>query len=287
VWPEYGTYLGPFLLALALLGIFFSLRRHAWVAVLFAVAFLLMLGHVAPWAPWALLKGHVFPFKEMRVPSRFRCEVSMFLAVFVGFAVDGLPRLLSLALPGSRRMLRTGILAIALIGVGDMCAVGLEWFRVCFNNPPEQVVAVSPHLYVHGEGLASMIDQPRQNRIRLECWDEWGFGAGAPLWEGDVPQARATSSAVHVANVRRTQNTFAFDVDAQVPSRVLLNSTYDRGWTSTVGTVQEQSKLLVVDVPAGHSQVLVKYWPRWIGPGLLLTAIGLCVSIAFWFRRRA
>jgi hypothetical protein len=130
-----------------------------------------------------------------------------------------------------------------------------------------------------------MIDQPRQNRIRLACWDEWGFSAGAPRWEGDVPQAIAAPGAkVVVTNVKRTQNTFSFHVEAEAQGRVLLNSGYDRGFRSNVGAVGEENKLLVLDVPPGSHDVHVKYWPHGLTLGFLLSFAGLAGSAAAFVR---
>ncbi len=160
-----------------------------------------------------------------------------------------------------------------------MIAVGIDWFQVCFGNAPEQRVAPSARLYVHGPNLAGMIDQPRQNRMRLACWDEWGFGAGAPMWDGDVPQARpAPGAAARVETVRRTQNTFTLDVVADQPSRVLVNGTYDRGWRTDVGTLADEGKLLVLDLPAGRHHVTLRYWPHGLTLGFVLTALGLVGS---------
>lgn len=281
VWPEYGTYIGPFLLVLAAIGAIVCAFESPWLVALAVVCFVLMMGHFSPVAPWAVLKAHVYPFKEMRVPSRFRCEVSMFLAVFAGIAVDRLPQKLAGFSRKAGKIGRTLALAIAFIGAGDMIATGIAWFTVCFNNPPEQKVAVSPRLYVHGPNLSGMIDQPRQNRIRLACWDEWGFSAGAPMWEGDVPQAVAAPGAkVVVTNVVRTQNKFSFHVEAEAPGRVLVNSGYDRGFRSNVGTVGEENKLLVLDVPQGSHDVRMEYWPHGLTLGFFLSFVGLAGSIA-------
>lgn len=285
VWPEYGTYIGPFLLGLALVGLLAAGFDAPWLVVLATVSFVLMMGHFSPAAPWAVLKGHVFPFKEMRVPSRFRCEVSMFIALFAGMAIDVLPRRLGGASRKAKDWTRTVVLAFALVGAGDMMATGIAWFQVCFTNPPEQKVAASARLYVHGPNLASMIDQPRQNRMRLACWDEWAFSAGAPMWEGDVPQARPGPGEKAVVEVvRRTQNKFSIDVVAEAPSRILVNSGYDRGWRSNVGEVRDQDKLLVVDVPAGRHHLSLEYWPHGLTAGLVLTMLGLLGSIVAFSR---
>ena len=47
-----------------------------------------MLGHAGKYAPWSILKEHVYPFKQMRVPSRFNAEITMFLAAFGALGID-------------------------------------------------------------------------------------------------------------------------------------------------------------------------------------------------------
>ena len=127
-----------------------------------------------------------------------------------------------------------------------------------------------------------MYDQPRQNRGRAGCWDEWGWNSGAALWDGDVPQARAADDGVVVNSVSRTANTFTVDVTATRPSRVLLNSTWDKQWQVDVGTTASQSTLLVVDVPAGNAVLHARYLPRTFWPGVLLTVLGIAGTSALF-----
>lgn len=293
VWPEYATYFGPLLIALALLGMLAGGVESVWLLALMLLCGAFMWGHGHRLAPWHILKTYIFPFKEMRVPSRFAVEVSMFLAAFIGIAVDKLPkRLARFSTPAVGRAVRGAVLLVALVGVGDMMGVGIDWFRTCFYNPPLAKVMPSKRLYLGGAGLASnFVDQPHQNRGRIACWDEWGWNAGAALWEGDVPQAKAADDGVVVTAVTRTQNTFTIDINAERPSKVLVNSTYDKQWRTDVGQIIEQDSLLVVAVPAGQAAVHLRYLPRLFWPGVLLTLLGIAATSALFVvlarRRRA
>ncbi len=291
VWGEYGMYLGPIVVGLALVGLLLAGVRRAWLWVLLVVSLVLMAGDYAPKAPWTVLRAHVFPFKDMRVPSRFGLEASMILAAAAGLAVD---RLTALARKVARSLdvfdaVRVGILGLALVGVGDVISVGLDVASVSFGGQPEDpTIKPSPQLYI-GSRAPNMIDGPRENLARTTCWEEWGFGVGAPLWEGDVPQARASDpAAATVENVVRTPNTFTADVTASAPTRIVFNSAYDKGWRSDVGVALEQDKQLVVDVPAGKHHLKVRYRPKTFGLGVALTALGTVGSIAavVWLTRR-
>ena len=289
VWPEYGSYLGPIVLVLAFVGIALAGLQNAWMLAPLALAFLLMLGHAGTFAPWTILKGHVFPFKEMRVPSRFCVEVSMFLAAFAGLACDRIGNMGRRYLKNLRASegLRTVVFATALIGVGDILGVGLFWMDKCFTQPAETRPPPSTRLYLGGPGMAhELADQPQQNRGRLQCWEEWGFGAGAPLWEGDVPQARATDDGAVVEVANRTPNTFSVDVTATRPTRIRLNTSYDLGWRSDLGKVIELDRQLALELPPGRHHVRMRYWPRLMTAGIGITGLGMAAVVLLAWRER-
>jgi hypothetical protein len=285
VWPEFGAYVGPFALGLAFLGVVTVRRGQAWLLVLFAWVFLLMMGHKWPWAPWHVLKEHVFPFKQMRVPSRFNTSVSLFIAVFAGLAIDRMATLVrSISRSGrASDTLRIGLIVVGFCGVGDIMNAGFIWNEGNgFNHAPADTSVVpSPRFYLDGPGLADFIDEPRQNRGRTACWEEWAFERDAPVWSGDVEQAKAADDAAQVSSVHRTQNTFVIDVVASRPARLLLNSAYDKGWHASVGEAVRQGHLLAVDVPAGQHHLVVDYWPRGLSAGLALASMAMVGALAF------
>jgi hypothetical protein len=287
VWGEYIGYVGILVVLLCLVGILFTRVEEAWYAAVAALFFALMIGHFARYAPWHVLNGYIFPFKSMRVPVRFRLILLLFIAGWVGMAVDRLPPLVARhfgAKVGGRA--RVVMLALALIGAGDALGYSTDVVRTKFDGPVAQPVVPAVRLTMGGANMAGFIDQPRQNRGRLECWGEWNFTAGAPQWQGDVPQARSTDPNVTVEVANRTQNTFSIDIDAKAPGRVLVNVPFDRGWRTTWGEVKNQDKLLVVDVPAGRKRIELKYWPNGLTLGFVVSALGLAASLAFLFRRR-
>ena len=100
-----------------------------------------------------------------------------------------------------------------------------------------------------------------------------------------VPVAKVDDGAV-ITSVSRTRNTFTLEVDASRPSRILLNSGYDRGWRSNVGTVIELSHQLVLELPAGHHAVKMRYWPEKLTLGVSVSLVGLLGSLLFLFRRQ-
>jgi hypothetical protein len=292
VFGEYISYIGWLGVALAIAGALLAAFEQTWLAILGLALFLLMLGHFAKWAPWHVLHTYVFPFKSMRVAARFRQLEMMCVAAFIALAIDRIPaRLRQLGLAHAwTDGVRVALLGLALIAAGDAVGLGQEILGYRFNGAPPQKVEVSSRFYYGGPGLSpDFIDQPRQNRAWLGCRSyEWAFRADAPIGQGDVPQAKSLDEdAVTVEFKNRTNNTFTIDVDVKRPGKILLNSAYDRSWQSNVGQVIEHQKLLAVDLATpGRHTLHVRYWPRKLTLGFLLSGIGLVGVVVFFVKRR-
>lgn len=288
VWGEYVAYTGPIVLSLAAVGMLLSLRDRRWTVVVALALLLFMLGHFAPWAPWSLLKGHVPPFISMRVPARFRLLLVLFIACWVAIALDRLPRAIERLAGGSplARAARVVVIALALFATGDVAGHSMDIIDPQWNGAAPTKPTPSTRLHLGGANLAPFIDQPRQNRGRLDCWEEWVPHTGSALWLGDEPQAKATTAGATVYSVTRTQSSFDVDVDAAAPATLLFNTSWARGWRASVGAPREQAGQLAVDVPAGHHRVRVWYWPVGLTLGLALTALGLIGSTLGLLYRR-
>ncbi|MDB4946685.1 MAG: hypothetical protein JWP97_6219 [Labilithrix sp.] len=288
VFGEYIAYVGWIGLALVLLGVLVSWQDHAWLLVLSVLVFVFMLGHFASWAPYTFLQAHVLPFRSMRVPSRYRLLLLVNMCLYMGLAVDRLPELVRGALGGRiAGAVRVAVVGCALLATGDAVGLGQEILGYRFNGPPETRVVRAAQFSYGGPSLTpDFIDQPRQNRAWLGCRHyTWAFESEAPVWSGDVPQVRAQDAGAEITSSRRTHNTFTFSAVATRPTRILLNSAWDRGWTTDVGTVvRNEDKLLAIDLPAGEAEVHVRYWPRFLTLGLWSTGAGLVATVLFFLR---
>jgi len=86
----------------------------------------------------------------------------------------------------------------------------------------------------------------------------------------------------------RTQNTFTIDAVLTRPGRVLVNSSYDRGWRTDVGTLVEANRQLVLELPEGRHRVHLHYWPIGLTAGFILSTFGTAAVVAYlvWDTRR-
>jgi len=288
LFGEYLSYIGWLGVILCFLGMIASATEATWLVWVAGGLFILMLGHFSPKAPWSVLHAHVFPFKQMRVPARFRLLLMVPISIWIAAGTEYVPAFVRKFSPRWGSAVRVVLVGCALLCAGDVVGLGQEMIRVRFTDAPEQPVTAAPRFYYGGPGLTpDFIDQPRQNRAYLGCRSyEWSFVTDAPLWEGDVDQARAVDDAVIVDSVSRTHNTFTAVVDVKRPGRLLLNSGYDRGWRSNVGTVVEVSHQLALELPPGHHVVRMRYWPQKMTLGVTISSLGLLGSLLFLFRRR-
>lgn len=287
VWGEYDAYVGVIVVFMCFVGILFAGRKYAWMLALSLFVFIMMLGHFRDWAPWSLLNHHVFPFKSMRVSARFRLVLCIFIAAYVGVAMDRVPVVLGRFF-GSRTagIARTVVCGVALLGAGDVMGVAGELVATRFGGAPEHAVKASTRLFYEGPDMAAEVDQPLQNRGRRMCMLAWAFSSEAATWTGDVPQARAKDASVKVEVANRTQNTFTIDAVAERPGRILVNSGFERGWRSDVGTVTQENLLLAVDVPAGRHRIHLSYVPKGLYAGFAVSLVTFLGCTVYFVRRR-
>jgi hypothetical protein len=278
---DYLAYVGPLVLALAGAGVVTLRREEAWLVVLLLGAGSLMLGRWHDYSPWALLQAYVYPFGQMRVPSRFAAGVSLALVALAAIAVDRISGLARQHLPQARAVeVRRLAVGLALVAATDMMAVGLVRTPPSFSSPPPAPLQVSPRFFYDGPGLLGPIEQPRQNRGQLTCWalEEWGRGGSRALWIGDRPQAEGPG----VRWVERSPNTFRIVVGANpLPTTIAVNSHFDPGWRTDVGTLDSIGGGLRLRVPPGSHEVRLRYWPRTLSAGFLLSTSGLLGAVAF------
>lgn len=287
VLGEYHAYIGWLGLLLFVLGVAVAGAESWWLVAASVGLVILMLGHFSSWAPWAILQGHVPPFKSMRVPSRFRLILAMPIAAFMAYAIDRVPALVQrwLGKPSLANAARVGLIGLGLMGAGDSAGLFTEILEYRFLDSGPARVQPSTRFYYGGADLhPDFANQPRQNHAWLGCRAAWAYTANAAVWTGDVPQAKAVDDGAVVEVANRTHNTFTIDVNATRPSRIRINSAYERGWQSNVGTVVDDNQLLALDLPPGHHRVQMRYWPRRLTLGLWISLFGLVGSLAFLAR---
>ncbi|WP_394836140.1 hypothetical protein LVJ94_04440 [Pendulispora rubella] len=259
-------------------------RRSASLVIAGAAAIWLAQGFSVPVSLFALLKRLPL-YSALRYPERFLVLLALATAVV---AALGITQLQVIA-----RRRRWGV---AVLGI----AAGLLLVNL-------QPLVKNHHASANGRMLAPPpvhVDQPfRQARGTrwgvayygpmglgcLSCYDAYPVPQ-SPLLRGDLEAEEYLEepNAGTVTRTRWTPGAIWLHVEMRKPGRVLVNQNWHPGWRSSVGTVQSAQGLLSVDVPAGTSDVVLRFLPRAAlgGAAISLTALGVLGWLVWRVRRR-
>jgi len=280
-----GNYLvGSLCVVAVLAGI--ARRRSAPLVFAGAMALWLAQGFGVQLSLFALLK-HVPFYSTLRYPERFLVLLALAAAPVAALGVTHLQVL------GRRRPW-----AVALTGI----AAGL----LLFNVYP---LVKNHHAAANGRVLAPPpvhVDQPfrqaRGTRWGLAYYGPMGLGClscydaypvpQSPRLRGDLPAEEYLEepNAGTVTRTRWTPSAIGLHAEMRKPGRIFVNQNWHPGWQTNVGSVQNVEGLLAVDVPAGRSDLVLRFLPRAAlgGAAVSLTALGVIIwLLASLSRRRA
>jgi len=282
---EYGAYIGPLAAVLALFGAVKYPRAAApWVIA--AVAFLtLATGESARYSPWSLL--HALPiFSSSRVPSRFLIPFTLAAGMLASLGSEAI----------LKRFKTWGSHVVSL----TLCAMLIDFWLVSVPNLHYVVWGDLHNPAAVSSGFRQVQDRSNTHMLAtsmagegsLDC-DEY-TAIGTPAAGFNEPTYRGEQYLLGAGSVtlsRWTPNRLEYAVDAQAPSVMVINQNYDPWWRVTSGPGQtfSQGGLLAVRVPAGKSQIVLRYISMAAIYGIIismLTALAAFVLIR-WESRRA
>lgn len=280
---EYGAYVGPIPVLLALVGVsaWKSRRSTAPWLILACLGLALSLGGAlgGEYSPWALL--HRAPvFASLRAPSRFILLTVLAVGVLAGFGVD---RLVSV----SRGRRLAAALALVLAATVDLALVGppnLENVSATLGTTLER----SPSfVQLDNADNKRMYAVARANMGALNCYEPVQpavapVGINEPGYRGE----QYLLAPGRVGRIEWSPHQLTFEVSSDGPNTLVLNSNYDESWQVVAGAGQafEYGGLLAVKIPAGSQRLSVAYRSTRFTLGVLLAIGGLAFGI--WHARR-
>ncbi len=285
VWPEYGTFVGWTVTALAAFGVRVAWqRKQRWVLVGLLVFLSLVMGEGGPWT-WL----HRLPvFDSLRVPSRFMVLFTFYLALLAGLGLDAIAAWLDTH--RDNRTLGWTRYAVAplltCIAITDLFIVNLR--TIDRWHGPEVVAGPAAerfHLTRTRNFHELYASLPARHLGTAGCYNGGMNWAVSPaLWSGDVPQVRfEPADAGVLLDLERTVNTLSLRVHAaRAPTHLVINQNFDRDIRSDVGKLREDRGRLALEVPPGDHAIHLRYEPPTLGSGLSLTGIGLLLSLLGW-----
>lgn len=300
-WWEYGAYIGPVVLLLAL---GYALRRFRTVwplCALIVIAVLLSLGN--RWGVWDVLR-HLPVFEGLRVPSRGIVVAVLLLGVLAGLWVTEW----ELRFPKQGLLLAGAVTLVAL----DIGYVGRSAFHQAFGVEP---LEPAPGPFRQGFGkkdfrnaynhstkrydaaYSDMYPAFLANKGIVNCYDRLHLPIGVqpadlptrapnPAYRGEAWIVEGGRARIEGMGGRRIE----IALEPAGAGTLIVNQNYDTGWRAQDGRplVAREGVIAMEVAPADRAVVLVYTPPRfWAGLALSLLTLLASVAAVVLSRRRA
>lgn len=321
-WHEYGAYMGPVFLSLAL----GAMIRFIWRARLLVAAALFFLvysmGSWSDYSPYNLI--HRLPvFSSMHVPSRSLIIFVLLAALLAGFLVSALEKRISLLRSRWRLFAMIGGGGIMLFGFADQYVVALRALR----DMPAIDGALAEQSYVKNrrklisqgsradftlvEKTGNYRTPDRKNSIWRphyllirndigveECYAKLRVSRSArPEFTGHASSWRRSRNYQGMAFVEGgkgevevaqwTPNRITLSANLLNPAKVVLNVNFASGWQTNLSLpTHDHHGRVGVLLPAGKHHFDFYFWPRSVTLGLIFTILGLLGALAVYLLPR-
>ncbi|HOP07602.1 MAG TPA: hypothetical protein PLF13_09955 [candidate division Zixibacteria bacterium] len=285
-WHEYGAYLSPLLLLLALWALIKRFRQH-WPWLILLVFFLLLgLGNFGALSPWAILSK--FPgFASARCTGRSFQFVVLAVSILGAFGFDSLRELFSRKLkPALSRYILWGL--VAIVAVTNMV---LAWPIMSSAHPfpsPEvtrdnefrQVITEKPQAYQnflenHGSLISPWLSATFPSRGLVDS-------------ANNVHTEYLLSGNLNLYSREYTPNRIAYEFYGLTTGELVIGMGYDPGWSITGSSmIKPQAGLISFPFIRGKKDVVLTYRTPYIGLGWIVSAVGLLLlGLLWWFSHR-
>ncbi|MFH1687637.1 MAG: hypothetical protein ABIE70_08975 [bacterium] len=280
-WHEYGAYLSPLLVILAVVPLAWRWRRF-WPWLMVAALFLALgLGDFGPWSPWTLL-AHLPGFSSARCTGRAFQFVLLSGAVLGGFGLD----IVRTELQAKSQLLRRGItIGVVMLVVGTNLILAWPIMTSAFTRPPVTVERQVEFRHVV---------------TKLQAYENFLANRGSLItpWLSAYQPSRALvdpanntylehvlSGDASVVDRVYTPNRIEYRLDVLKPGQMVISMGYDQGWSAEDGReLSPSQRLISFDILQGRDVIVLTYRPPYLLLGLTLS--GLTLLLLGWLCKR-
>ncbi len=269
---EYGAFISPIVILLALIGLIFSLKKcRLWlIAAIFF--FLFGLGNFFDISPWNLFL-HLPGFSSIRSPSRANQFVVLSIAIISGFGLDFLTTKINTS--AFSKKIAGGILVGVVLLINFF--VNLPAFKTIDYKLPDKVVFHDDFRQVVGDAN-NIYELFQQNCGSLTSpWlSAYKESRGIVTPTEDVLMEYVLKGQVQVINRRYTPNKVEYEIAPSSEATIVFSIGYDPGWYATDGrTLYETNGLVTTGVAADESKIVLKYRSPYFIPGLIISVLSI------------
>lgn len=285
---ELTAYVGVLPLFLALV----SLRRRTrWIALPFFISGLLFLLLSLQGGDKSFLE-YLPLARELRNPSRMLSMVVFALAILSGLGLSTVDvRRLNLRDTSSMRLLPV---VVTMFVVADLLAVAWTPLRALFRSPPQVVEGLGREFF-----QTSLPERQPSNGYPTVAARKGAKDFCPAVLQAFRPQraVRAredlsyrgevyTLGTAQLSDVTITPNVITTRIEAKSADTVVVNQNFAWGWTALPYIVRNEGGLIGVDVPAGSSNLTLRYRTPYLRTGAAISLATTFILGALWIRQR-
>ncbi|PKK84035.1 MAG: hypothetical protein CVT49_05255 [candidate division Zixibacteria bacterium HGW-Zixibacteria-1] len=279
-WHEYGAYISPLVVILALTGLLLSFKKCRIWLVLMLFFFIFGPGHFSDFSLWGLMH-HLPGFSSIRSPARAFQFVILAVAVISAFGLDGV--LLRLKLSMFSKKLMAGALVVIIIAVNFF--VNLPALKsIAYKKPPmaqynnefQQVIGDKFKIY----------DLFLENKGSLVApWlSAYKDSRGIVAENNQVFMEYITRGQATISHWIYTPNRVDYDIAPAIAGTIVFSIGFDEGWYSSDSRrLFETNGLVSTDFLTSDRHITLRYRTPYFYSGLILSllAIAGCLLINF------
>jgi hypothetical protein len=280
---EFGSYMSPAFIVLAIAGVvFFRARVIPWIVIGWFLILAIRGDNCAiPVFTWM----REMPLLSMlRLSSRFLIPFALCVAVVAAYGAEEL----QVRLGGAGQLV---VLMLLIAGTVDSLLVGTPFLVHAFDRVPHRIpYSVNFRQFADWDVFdQTVVAQANMGFVHCYEYTPWKtnvIGYNEPGYKGEQYMQGPGS----VRPLMWTPNDLSYEVDAPAPSTVVINQNYEPGWSLAQGqgTVISANGLLAVTVPPGRQSILLRYRGRTFELGAMISMLSLLIAgMLIWSGRLA
>jgi hypothetical protein len=281
-WHEYGAYISPLLLLLAVIALFVHFRRHR-IWLIMALFFLLLgLGNFNPLSPWALL-SHLPGFYSARCTGRAFQFVILSVSVLGGFGFDYLRNKIAIH---RQRLLGSVLSAAATVIIFTNLMLVWPIMSSAFTKEPKEVFRSPVFTHVILPESRTYENYLANHGSLITPWvPAYHPSRGLVSASDSVFMEHILRGEARVAHRHYTPNRIVYEIEGLEAGDMVISMGYDPGWRAAdERRLWQVQGLITFAFQKGPQRVVLEYRPPYFLLGLAVSVISLLMLIVIWRR---
>ncbi len=281
-WHEYGAYISPLVVLLAVFSLAKCLRKH-FVWLLLLIFFLILgLGNFGSYSLWALL-SKLPGYSSARCTGRSFQMVIFCSAILGAFGWDYLNGILR---KNSVRLVTYIPMVLLLIIVGTNVWLAYPVMDSAFTERPVEIVRHKDFKHVVDEKSHAYKNYLANRGSLVAPWlSAYHESRGLVGPFGNVFEEYILDGKAEIIKRDYTPNRIEYVINGIESGKIVIGMGDDRGWTAgTVSKLPATGGLITVPFETGEQGIILRYRTPYFISGLILSVLSMIALGIYWKR---